>query len=214
VDVAEGTVHTYRVNLERILPRLGDKTLDAITPATVTALIAELHEGGLKRESIRKTVSTLSQVLDFHKVEPNPARDRNVKFAREAKREPKPPTAEHVESVFQLLPAVYRLPLLLLDATGQRVGELEALTWDDVDEPKQRWRVSQAVSKSRRARRVQVPPVLFEAVCCLLAREDRSPGRRVFEGFGADRLRTAITRACRAAGVPTFSPHDLRHRRI
>jgi integrase len=26
--------------------------------------------------------------------------------------------------------------------------------------------------------------------------------------------RTAITRACTAAGVPVFSPHDLRHRRI
>ncbi len=32
-------------------------------------------------------------------------------------------------------------------------------------------------------------------------------------GFGADRLRTAITRACTATGVPAFSPHDLRHRR-
>jgi len=38
--------------------------------------------------------------------------------------------------------------------------------------------------------------------------------RRVFLGFGADRFRTALTRACTAAGVPHFSPHDLRHRRI
>jgi integrase len=36
----------------------------------------------------------------------------------------------------------------------------------------------------------------------------------LFPGVGADRLRTAIGRACRAAGVPPFSPHDLRHRRI
>ena len=36
----------------------------------------------------------------------------------------------------------------------------------------------------------------------------------MFVGATADRLRTAITRACTAAGVPTFSPHDLRHRRI
>jgi integrase len=27
-------------------------------------------------------------------------------------------------------------------------------------------------------------------------------------------LRNAIGRACKAAGVPLFSPHDLRHRRI
>ena len=36
----------------------------------------------------------------------------------------------------------------------------------------------------------------------------------MFQGFGADRFRTALTRACTAAGVPDFSPHDLRHRRI
>jgi integrase len=31
---------------------------------------------------------------------------------------------------------------------------------------------------------------------------------------GADRLRVAIARGCKAAGIPVFSPHDLRHRRI
>ena len=30
----------------------------------------------------------------------------------------------------------------------------------------------------------------------------------------ANALRTAIARACRDAGVPVFSPHDLRHSRI
>jgi len=33
-------------------------------------------------------------------------------------------------------------------------------------------------------------------------------------GVSADRLRTAIACACKASGVPVFSPHDLRHRRI
>ena len=95
-----------------------------------------------------------------------------------------------------------------------RLGELEQLTWGDVDELRGRWRVSAAVSKTRRARWVGVPPVLFEAVTALVPRDDRSPERRVFEGFGGDRFRTAITRSCTAAGVPGFSPHDLRHRRI
>jgi integrase len=48
----------------------------------------------------------------------------------------------------------------------------------------------------------------------LCARDDRHPDRRVFEGVTGDRLRTALTRACTGAGVPTFSPHDLRHRRV
>jgi hypothetical protein len=38
------------------------------------------------------------------------------------------------------------------------------------------------------------------------------PGAARFPGFGGDRFRTQITRSCTA--VPTFSPHDLRHRRI
>ena len=61
---------------------------------------------------------------------------------------------------------------------------------------------------------LRVPDVLFEAVTRLVAREDRVPERPVFQGFGGDRFRTAITRACTAAGVPQFSPHDLRHRRV
>lgn len=61
---------------------------------------------------------------------------------------------------------------------------------------------------------MQVPPVIFDAVLALVPREDRTPERRVFQGFGGDRFRTAIARACTAARVPVFSPHDLRHRRI
>jgi integrase len=48
----------------------------------------------------------------------------------------------------------------------------------------------------------------------LVARENRVPERAVFQGFGGDRFRTALRRACTAAGVPSFSPHDLRHRRV
>jgi integrase len=40
------------------------------------------------------------------------------------------------------------------------------------------------------------------------------PRGACFQGVTADRLRTAIARRCTAAGVPAFSPHDLRHRRI
>jgi integrase len=58
-----------------------------------------------------------------------------------------------------------------------------------------------------------VPEVLFQAVTALVAREDRVSERPVFRGFG-DRFRTAIHRACTASGVPSFSPHDLRHRRV
>jgi len=212
VDVAEGTKHTYRVNLERILRVLGDRAVDSVTVSDVTALVAEL--ASLKRESLRKTLSTLAQVLDHAGVEPNPVRSPKVKLPRGERREVNPPTAAHIEAVVRILPTRYRLPTLVLDATGMRIGELEALTWGDVDEPHSRFRVSAAVSKSGRARWVNTPAVVFQAVSGLVAREDRTDTRPVFQGFGADRFRTALARACRGAGVPTFSPHDLRHRRV
>ena len=59
-----------------------------------------------------------------------------------------------------------------------------------------------------------LPEWLMEAIERTCPFDDRTPDRRVFDGFVGDRFRTAVTRACTAAGVPAFSPHDLRHRRI
>jgi integrase len=213
VDVAAGTLQTYQVALGRLLPRVGDRPITDIDPQTVAGLVAALHEQGLKKQTIRKTVSVLAMVLDHARVQPNPARDRlTVKLPREERRHVQPPTAEHVEAVVRLLPKRYRLPALVLDATGMRIGELEALTWGDVDEPRGRWRI--ATSKTGRPRWVAPPPLLLDAVLDLCPRDDRHADRRIFERVTSERLRTAMTRACTAAGVPAFSPHDLRHRRV
>jgi len=45
-------------------------------------------------------------------------------------------------------------------------------------------------------------------------REDRDLDARLFADSGADALRTSMAKVCKAAGIPLFSPHDLRHRRI
>jgi integrase len=214
VDVAEATAITHRTNLGRILRVLGDKPVDSITAADVAQFVADLHGGGTARESIRKTLATLAMIFDFAAVTPNPARDRvAVKLPPEDRAEVNPPTAKHVLAVHGILPRGLRLPLLTLDATGMRVGELAGLTWGDVDEPEGRWRVSQAVAKTRKARWVPVDADVFQAVVDTVPREDRDLGAPVFADFGIDRFRTAIGRACKAAGVPVFSPHDLRHRR-
>ncbi|MBI3936437.1 MAG: tyrosine-type recombinase/integrase, partial [Betaproteobacteria bacterium] len=43
--------------------------------------------------------------------------------------------------------------------------------------------------------------------------EDRLPNRLVFPGASQSAVGNAMARACRAAGIPVYSPHDLRHRR-
>jgi integrase len=215
VDVSPGTTQTYEVAIRRLNDRLDGTALSRIDAQTVADLVAQLHAAGLKRQTIRKTVSVLAMILDHAGVQPNPARDRlTVKLPREDRRHVEPPTAEHVEAVVRLLPSRYRLPVLLLDQTGMRVGELEGLTWGDVDEPRGRWRVAASVSKTGRPRWVTPAPDLFEAVAALVPREDRHQDRRVFDYMTSDRLRTAIAKACAGAAVPAFSPHDLRHRRV
>jgi integrase len=107
------------------------------------------------------------------------------------------------------------LPLLWLDWSGARVASVDTLLVGDYDEPQRRVRLRASATKTRKALWVELPDVLAEAIEARLpARDDRDPDARLFPGVSADRLRTAIARACRALGVPVFSPHDLRHRRI
>jgi integrase len=212
-DVADGTRSTYHVALGRLRPRLQHRPLAELTPTFWNELIGELAALPLARDSIRKTLSVAAMILDHEQVEPNPVRSPLVKLPRAEKRIVAPPTAAHVLAVHGLLPSRYRLPLVVLEATGMRIGELQALTWGDVDEPRRRWRIAEG--KTGAATRWVTPPtVVLDAVLALCPLDDRAPTRPLFQGFSADRFRTALARAATAAGVPVFSPHDLRHRRV
>ena len=216
VDVRDATRIQHASAIARLLPLLGNRHVDEIQPADVAELVAALAASGKARETIRKTITALAMILDFAGISPNPARDRvTVRLPREEPKELEPPSADHVEAVAALLPTAYRLALLVLDATGARVGELEAACVGDLDEERRAWLVRGAVSKTRKPRWVSLPDDLFKVIVERLPpRDDRDSGAPLLPGFTADRLRTAIGRACRAAGVPTFSPHALRHRRI
>ena len=218
VDVTEGTAVGHRVQLGRALPLLALDVSTTSLPPEVAQVVAALHAAGRKRETIRKTLTALAQVLDYAGVKDNPARDRvHVRLPRQEREEPAPPTADQIEAVRPLMPHRYALAVLVLDATGMRVGELEekGLCCGDIDEPNTRWRIRCPLEKGRRGRWVPVPPNLFAAVVTMLPpREDRDRRRPVFEGVTEEKLRTAIARACKASGTPTWSPHDLRHRRI
>lgn len=214
LDVKESTKVIYRVALKRLLPYLGSEPIDTLTPAQIAEWVAALHAKNYARSTIQKSLTVLRQVLDHHGIEPNVARDKRVKLPREVREEIQPPTRDHVEAVLSSVAPRYRLPLVVLEACGQRIGELEQLQWSDLDEGKQRWRVTSEASKTSKPRWVQIPDDVWKAVRELVPREDRDPSGRVFPNLTQERLRTEIQRACRATGTPHFSPHDLRHRRI
>ena len=113
--------------------------------------------------------------------------------------------------VSRLLPSKHRLAFLFLDWSGARVSAIDLTRVFDYDEQRRRVRLRAATTKTRRALWIELHPALAEALESRLGpREDRTPDARLFAGSGADALRTSIAKACRAGGVPLFSPHDLR----
>lgn len=154
-------------------------------------------------------------VLDHAGVDPNPARDKSVRLPRGEEEELNPPTAEHVEAVYWRIPAKHRLALLFLDWSGARVSAIDQTLVGDYDEPRRRVRLRKQTTKTRRPLWVELHPALAsELEATLPHRRFRDPEMKLFADSGADALRTSIAKACKAEGIPPFSPHDLRHRRI
>jgi integrase len=217
VDVADETRKMYRSAFGRIFtvrPGLRGRRLDELTVGDVTDLVAALHAHPYKRETIRKTKTALAQTLDHYGVDPNPARDERVRLPKERRPHIPPPLADHVETVAGLVAREYVLPILILDSAGPRVSELETAEVGDLDETRRAIRIRPTFEKNQRYRLLELPDPLFSALLATLPpREDRDPEARLFPGLTDANLRMAITRACRAGGVPHFSPHGLRRRR-
>ena len=141
-----------------------------------------------------------------------------VKLPREARIEPAPPSAEHVEAVYRLLPPRHRLAAALARLVGRPRREHRRDARRATTTSRRRRVRLRAADDEDAAERIWVdlPDVLADAH----RGEDRSargPRRRGAASSppsGGDALRTSIAKACKAAGVPLWSPHDLRHRRI
>ena len=220
VDLRDSSLTQYRTALARARS-LEDRPTDEITVADVVALVAALIDADKARESIRKTVSAVAAVLDFAGVRPNPARDSRVRLPREDKAEPEPPNATTVEAVARRLPVTYLLALAALDISGRRINELVKANLSDFDEDRARWLVRARVSKNKRPSWGVLSDDMVDGTALLKVlsgilppKNARDPDAPLFEEITDALLRMAIKRACVAAGVPEFSPHDMRHRRI
>jgi integrase len=211
VDITSGTRADYRGHLAPILAVLGREDPTTFRVADAQGAVGILTEASLSPASVRLYFSTFRQVLDFVGLDPNPARSKAVRLPRVEREVPNVPSGEHVAAMLRCLSPRYQLAFVLIEQTGLRVGELAALTWGDVDAIGSRLRVYRG--KTRAARRMAVvPPWLMSEVERLLPREDRQEGAPVFRGFERRAAATALARACKAAGVPHYHPHELRHR--
>jgi integrase len=204
----------------RILPALGRKRLDEISPADVASLRRRLIAEGLSNASVNRHLATLRVMLNLALhwqlfegrnpaaspgLLPETHRDRYL-------------TMEQTQALMRALDAepchAAAAALALLVVTGARKREVLHARWEQVD--LDRGLLTVPCSKSGRTRHVPLSPV---AVWILR----RQLGRRTDDGpnvFPSDRrpgkplenLRGAWSRAKRAAGLPVeLRIHDLRH---
>jgi integrase len=106
------------------------------------------------------------------------------------------------------------LLFLTIEQGGLRIGEAVALRWADVDVAGRRLRLPRSATKTGTSRWVQLAEWLVDAIEDTCPLEDRIPERKVFQGLHYSAARQAMSRACRLAKIPNYTPHDLRHRRI
>lgn len=201
--------------IKELRPGLAAKPAIAWTVRDVQELITAMVEQRLAPATIDKYITDGPKlVLDnaLGSAAANPARDRSIRLPRIVRQEVSPPTADHVLAILDRIPPRLVLPLVVLEQTGMRVGEVTTLPWGDVDVASSRFRLSRERTKTTKPRWVQVPSWLMEVIDGTVAAEDRTAERRVFP-ISASTLRQAMARACRTAGIPLYSPHDLRHRR-
>jgi integrase len=212
VDLSDESRSNMRSHLLRANAVIGTKTVTDLSVGDIQDLVAALS-AALKPASVHRYVKTVQLVLDYAGADPNVARDRRVKLPRVERAEKRLPTGAQIERMLERIPPRWRLPVRVLAATGARVGELERWAWGDLDQAS--GRILNRVGKTTAARRwVAIPTDLVDELAAACPPDDRVAGRPLFPGFSADVAKNAIARACRAAGVPHLSPHDLRHRYI
>jgi integrase len=224
------TLVDYRASLtSRLIPTLGELPIDEITPQTIEAWReALLDEGALSHRTINKLMMILGAVLER-------ARRRGL-IAENAARlvdKLKEPRYDDLvfydpEEVWQLVKAAGSEQdgacFLLLAFSGLRRGEALALSWRDVDFPREVVRVranwSHGQLVSTKGDHVRSVPLVGQLAGVLSEHRQVSPYdgpddpvfcNEVGERLDGSALRRRFIAARDRAGLRPLRLHDLRH---
>jgi integrase len=206
-DIGEKSRRTYRFGIDAVFSVLPDKPLEQTTGDDCAAAVAQLV-GKYAPKTIGTYWLAFTMLLYFAGVDPNPAKDRRVRLPQQKGAPPTPPSREHVETILGRIADKYLLPFVLIEQTAVRVETIEELVWENVDLPGAQIRV---LEKGRKYRWVPLPDWLAVILTARVAPDERQG--RVFPTVTAGGLRGAMRTVCKAAGIPHYHPHDLRHRR-
>jgi integrase len=238
--LAPKTQEDYQRWLDRlILPVLGDRRLDLISPEVVAAWHRDLCP---KAPTQRARVYSLLQTILGEALPVNPCQVEGAGTAKTRKKI-RPATLGELKTLIEALPDRYRAAVLLAGWCTLRYGELTELRRGDVDLKAQTFTVARAVTWVRRCpehlvcrcpegryvpvvggpkseagvREVAIPPhILTSLEHHLKTYVGASRDSLLFPARQGGHLRSSsfekvFTRAKGLAGRPDLTPHQLRH---
>jgi integrase len=155
VNLRPKTQDTYkRIIDNHIKPNLGHYKLNSLHPGKIQEFLNNLKENGYSRRHIINIHSTLSNALKYaiyplQYIKTNPA--QYVKIPK-IEREPRQRiilTPENWERIIKRFPFgnKYHIPLVIGYYTGMRIGEVFALTWEDINFETNEIRVSKSMNR-------------------------------------------------------------------
>lgn len=250
VNLATTTANRYNLIIQYyLIPHIGMIKLDKLSPLHIAAVYSKLRDTATGNHTGKKLSATtiqhahsllhtaLQAAVRYKLITDNPA-----SRVEKPRRERKEMQYYSVEEVNKLLLACKDNPrwyafFLLAITTGMRLGELSALTWDDIDYMSQTISISKSTSrqshvgivtsggKTASSRRVvAVSTVVITALKSHKAKQNHDrlgcaewqDNNLVFPGSHGQALNPCIAkkahiRYCKRAGIPCIRLHDLRH---
>jgi integrase len=209
-------------------PRLGEAALAAIDGAVIARFAVALHAAGVRPKRAGNVLVPLRACLRWHHRIGSLERDPSKWFdaSAPAADERRILTLAQVETLVAATPPAYRAFVMTAAYTGMRMGELRALTWDDMDLVARTASVSktyyrqqlQRSTKTGHDRVAPLPAHVADALREWRAHCPPSPNGLVFprpsgRPIDSDDFRRRVFHpAVAAAGLPRgLRFHDLRH---
>lgn len=210
------TIADYSTTLKKLIQYLGDVSIESITRETVREFFAIQTVGNKTLLNYHTGLSSFFKwCLAEEIIEINPM--AGVTRPKPEKRVIQPISKEHVQSILSTLnssdsvyKARYKSMILLLLDTGLRVSELCSIELRSLDFKSNSINI---IGKNNKERILYFSPTTSNA----LWKYSNTHNRRFLfvsrNGNPLDRntVLHPLWRLCVNAGVPAYSPHDLRH---
>lgn len=198
-----------------------DMPVESFGPAELKAMRSSIVRAGLCRDTANRRAKQVTAMIRWaveegHASESVWARLRAVRPippGREGAHDYEkigPVSADHIVAVNKMVAARYRPALDVQRLTGMRSGELLSMRPQDVDMTGRHWYYTPVKHKTHRAIGVKIIGIPASAVETLTACMPKTWAERWFP-WSVDTHRQAVKRACEAAQIPPWHPHQLRH---